>query len=445
MQPHHWQRPRPRTLPPRRCTAALATALCLGALTGIGTTTPAVTAAPVSDFYTPPAQFATEPGSIVKTQPMTVFAAPPSGGRWPEAAQLVMYTSRTQDGTPVAVSGTYIEPTQPWHGSGARPTIVIGPGTAGQGDQCAASVAFGTGVTLSADPLSVSANQEAISAATWNNLGARVFVTDYIGLGTPGVHTFVNRVEEAHAILDAARAANTLAGTGPDTPLVLWGYSQGGGATAAAAELQPAYAPELNLKGTWAGAPVADLKRVLAQIDGNLIGGAIGFAINGFVARYPSLEKSVHELTTPAGQALLNTLGTECVGDVIFKQPFLRTSDLTIDGRPLLDHLQSIPEADQVLEDQRIGKLVPTSPVLITSGRNDDTIPYGQARQLADDWCAQGATVTFRTDQLPPILPGTTFANHFGPELIDGFTGDSAVSYLVDRLDGKPVAACTFD
>ena len=139
------------------------------------------------------------------------------------------------------------------------------------------SVAFSTGMTVFTDPSpGISANQELPSSAVWSGLGARVLVVDYIGLGTPGIHTFANRIEGAHAVLDAARAANALAGVEADAPVVFWGYSQGGGATAAAAEMQPTYAPELNLKGTWAGGPVADLAAILERIDGALIGGVVG-------------------------------------------------------------------------------------------------------------------------------------------------------------------------
>nr|WP_067693963.1 lipase family protein [Nocardia jejuensis] len=403
-------------------------------------------AAPAPDFYTPPAQFDTTPGAIIRTADMPVLLAPPSAAvEWPVPAQRVLYTSRLQDDSPVAVSGTYIDSTRPWQGAGDRPTIVIAPGTVGQGTQCAPSLAFSTGLYADLGRLSVSANQEAISAVAWNLLGARVFVTDYIGLGTPGVHTYANRLEEAHAVLDAARAAHNLSGSGPGTPLALWGYSQGGGATAAAAELAPLYAPELNLKGTWSGAPPSDLTAVVRQIDGNLIGAAIGFAINGFLARYPELAQDIDKVITPAGRTLLDTVKTECVADIIAKQPFTKTSDLTVDGRPLIEHLQDLPNAVKVIRDQRIGTLTPAGPVLMTSGINDDTIPYAQVRQLALDWCDKGATVTFRTNNLPPIAPGTTFANHFGPELIDGFGTNNAISYLLDRLAGKPLQGCTFD
>ncbi|MFF0543856.1 lipase family protein [Nocardia thailandica] len=246
-------------------------------------------------------------------------------------------------------------------------------------------------------------------------------------------------------MLDGARAANALGGVGADTPLVLWGYSQGGGASAAAAEMQADYAPELNLKGTWAGGPVADLAAILSGIDGALIGGAIGFAINGLLARYPDLHAAVDRVTSPAGRDELAALSDECIADLIVRHPFLRTNALTVDGRSLTEHLADIPEAGPALADMRLGKRPPATPVLITSGRNDDTVPYGQARRLAEDWCGQGATVTFRTNELPPILPGATIPNHFGPELIDGFGPDNAVGYLLDRLAGEPVAGCSID
>ncbi|BDU00469.1 triacylglycerol lipase [Nocardia sputorum] len=426
--------------------AVAVAAVCVAVVTGVGMDTREAAAAPVGDFYVPPAQIPPEPGAIIKTAPMALFATLPTDKGWPGKAQHVMYTSRLQDGSPVAVSGTFIDATGPWQGPGPRPTVVIGPGTSGQGDRCAMSVAFSTGVTVFTDPSpGLSANQELPASVVWSGLGARVLVTDYIGLGTPGIHTYANRIESAHAVLDGARAANNLAGVGPETPLVLWGYSQGGGATAAAAELQPEYAPELALKGTWAGGPVADLAAILERIDGSLISGAIGFAINGLLARYPELQKAVDRVTSPAGRAMLETLSDECIGDIITRHAFMRTGAMTNDGRSLTEHLAAIPEAAPVLAEMRVGNRTPVTPVLITSGLNDDTVPYGQARRLAEDWCAKGATVTFRTNDLPPILPGATVPNHFGPEMIDGFGPDNAITYLLDRLAGKPVSGCTID
>ncbi|WP_431952098.1 lipase family protein [Nocardia lijiangensis] len=442
----HEGRSRCGSLPRTGRMAAAVAVACATAVAGVGIHTREAAADPVSAFYTPPDRIPSERGAVIKTQPMPLFATAPTGKGWPGRAQHVMYATQLQDGSPVAVTGTFIDATGPWLGSGPRPTVVIGPGTSGQADRCAMSVAFSTGMALFAEPEpGLSANQELPSSAVWSRLGARVLVTDYIGLGTPGIHTFANRIEGAHAMLDGARAANHLAGVGPETPVVFWGYSQGGGAAAGAAEMQPDYAPELNLKGTWAGGPVADLAKILERIDGALIGGAIGFAINGMLARYPELRAAVDRVTSPGGRALLDTLSDACVADIITKHPFLKTGSMTIDGRSLTEHLHAIPEAARALAELRVGTLTPATPVLITSGLNDDTVPYNQARQLAEDWCAKGATVTFRTNDLPPILPGATLPNHFGPEIIDGFGPDNAITYLLDRLADKPASGCTVD
>jgi hypothetical protein len=434
--------PQPRTLR-RAAAAALTAGVAIGLSTALG---PAGAAAdPVSGFYVPPASFDSTPGAVIRNEPLPILATVPGGdGTWPAAGRQVLYTSTTQDGAPVAVSGTFVDTDRPWTGAGPRPTVVIAPGTSGQGDHCAVSAAFQNGMYVDISQASFSANQEILSAAAWSAMGARVFVTDHIGLGTPGVHTYVNNKEGGHAVLDAARAANALSG-GSGTPIVLWGYSQGGGATAAAAEMQPTYAPEVNLKGTWAGGPTANLIEILGQVDGSLIGGVVGFALNGFLDRNPELRPQTEQILSPRGLAFLDEMQDSCIGDVILKHPFLKSSTLTVDGRPLLDHFREMPDAVRTLDAQRIGRLTPASPVLITSGINDDTVPYAQARQLAEDWCAKGATVGFDTNDLPPILPGATIPNHFGPQIADGYMSDKVVSYLLDRLADKPVSGCTFN
>ena len=59
---------------------------------------------------------------------------------------------------------------------------------------------------------------------------------DYEGLGTAGVHTYMDRVSQGRATLDVIRAAQRLDGTGlsAGSPVGIMGYSQGGGAAAAA-------------------------------------------------------------------------------------------------------------------------------------------------------------------------------------------------------------------
>lgn len=100
-------------------------------------------------------------------------------------------------------------------------------GTHGQGDQCAPSHLFNSVISYGGG-LDVMVQYEiaAVYAAVAQGIG--VVVTDYQGLGTPAVHGYLNRVAQAHAVLDAARAAIDLKSLPADTPVGMWGYSQGG-------------------------------------------------------------------------------------------------------------------------------------------------------------------------------------------------------------------------
>ena len=140
---------------------------------------------------------------------------------------------------------------------------------------------------------------EELWVATLVARGYAVVVTDYEGLGTPGDHPYMNRLSQGHALLDAARAAKQLPGTSltPNGPVALWGYSQGGGASASALELAPSYAPELDLVGAYVGAPPADLTTLLPFIDGSILTGVLGYVLNGMIHSYPQAEAPLRAIT----------------------------------------------------------------------------------------------------------------------------------------------------
>lgn len=144
-----------------------------------------------------------------------------------------MYHSTDARGNPIAVTGTYFEPDNPWPGQGPRPLISFAVGTYGQGDQCAPSRLFNQGIHFSSG-LDITFGYEEMFISTMLARGFAIVVTDYEGLGTPGVHTYTNRVAQGQTVLDAARAAKQLPNTSldPHGPVAFWGYSQGGGASA---------------------------------------------------------------------------------------------------------------------------------------------------------------------------------------------------------------------
>ncbi|MBQ0847964.1 triacylglycerol lipase [Streptomyces sp. BH-SS-21] len=389
-------------------------------------------------FYNPPATLPAANGALVRSEPLPLALSLPSlHGPLPGTATRLMYKSTDSNGGPVAVTGAYIEPTARWKGGGPRPLVALAPGTLGQGDQCAASM--GLEHPLSFNGETVSVGYEDLSIYRLLAKGAAVVVTDYAGLGaTDRLHTYVDRVDEAHAVLDAVRAARSLGGASvtADSPVGLFGYSQGGGATAAAAELQSSYAPDITLAGTYAGAPPADLTAVTKAIDGSELAGALGWSLNGFLQSDPELKPIAESHLNAAGKAALTDLSTMCVGDALFGYGYAKSTKWTTDGRSISDIIATTPELKTFLDGQRIGRLKPSGPVRLATGVSDNLVPHGQSRDLAVDWCGKGADVTYK----PVILPGVGSAllNHFAPLLTDQ---GAAIDWLTDRLSGTPTTS----
>ena len=378
-------------------------------------TTGAAGTAEAAGFYTPPARFDSTPGSVIKKQSAELLLQIPGvRGQWPGTATRMMYTSTRQDGKPTAVTGTVVEPTAAWRGKGERPTVVIGPGTVGQGDQCAGSKMLSFPMTIDPAKPSIGVNYTGLEMNLMLLNGVRVVITDYIGLGTPGIHTYVNRLESGRAMLDAARAGLKIAKAPEDAPVGFSGYSQGGGAAASAAELASTYGEGLNVKATYAGAPPADLTKVINQIDGTFIAGAIGYAINGLDARYPELGPILQKKTNAHGKRVLRDTATQCIGDTGLAFGFQKTNTWTSNGKSLSAVVQNDPTIKKMLDDQRIGRLKPNAPVLLSTGLQDDVIPHGQVVQLYRDWRAQGADVRIDKDFTPPVFPGLV-VNHAVP------------------------------
>ncbi|QGZ51459.1 triacylglycerol lipase [Streptomyces sp. QHH-9511] len=434
---------RPHSTFNRLTATAIATAACVwfGAPSADAVTaadTPPVVSRGVTipAFYTPPAQLPTANGVVIRQEPLPLGISLPGldGRRLPGKATRLMYKSTDSNGRAVAVTGAYIEPSAEWKGDGPRPLVAVASGTMGQGDQCAPSFALQHPLTVSGETLSIGYDNLAIYRLLAT--GAAVVVTDYVGLGaTDRLHTYVNRLDEAHAVLDAVRAARALPGTSitPGSRVGLYGYSEGGGATASAAELQPAYAPDVQLAGTYAGAPPANLTSVMKGIDGSALVSALGWSINGFTQAYPELRSVLEANLNDAGREALADTSTMCVGDAILSYGFTRSTAWTASGKSIADAIAAEPRAQAVLDDQRIGTLKPAGPVRVATGIHDDVVPHGQARQLAVDWCRNGGNVTYEAINLPN-LGDRILTNHLAPLITDQ---GEAISWLTDRLEGK--------
>lgn len=88
-----------------------------------------------------------------------------------------------------------------------------------------------------------------------------------------------------------------------------------------------------------------------------------------------------------------------------------------------------------MIDAQKIGKVKPAVPMRIATGTQDQIVNHAQARQLALDWCREGAKVQYVP--IAQLLPdGGTGLNHIGPALVDSLP---AQSWIVSALKGQRV------
>lgn len=367
------------------------------------------------------------------------LSAPGLPGIVPVGSTRLTYASTDTHDAPTTVVGTYLEPLQPWTGPGERPLVAYAGGTQGQGAECAPSAMLSQVIRYQ-PPADVVFEYDVIAIYQLLSRGMAVVMTDYHDLGTPGIHNFLNRKTQGYAVLDSARAALRLPGTGlgPESPVVLYGYSQGGMASAAAAELQPKYAPELNVRGAYVGGPPVSPQDFIARSDGRPgVAPAIAWILNGIAADYPDTRPALDAALNDTGKAIMRDSIGKCGGGLssTFAQP-QNTSQWTTSGQPLAVVIDGSPELKKALDEQRLGGSAPSVPVRIYSARNDDgPAPYPAVHGMASSWCSGGAAVQLDSDASVPAISAGFLGTHdvaFFPSL------STSQQWVTDRLADVP-------
>lgn len=351
----------------------------------------------VSDdaLYVPPTPLpAGKPGDLIwTTKPKVVNGT---------TVTKILYLSTTANGSRTAVSGVVYVPSSV---KPDAPVLSYAHGTTGLADRCAPSKGDAGGELDQA-------------AAVFLSEGYVVAATDYEGLGTPGVHPYVVGRSEAAGVLDAIRAARQLTKTKGKS--VVWGHSQGGGATLWAAELAPTYAPDANVVGAAAGAPAVELRLLSTALRTSPYFGYIFMASAGFKAAYPQIDLS--SVLTPAGLEAATFAADNCFETV-----------LTYRGKPAGDFIQADPASVEpfasLLEDNTPGNLATSVPIFIYHGDNDEQIPVVGSLLMFNRACKTGGFTILRQ-----TYPDQTHVSVIAKAMPD------IKSYLADRLAGKPAA-----
>jgi len=332
-----------------------------------------------------------------------------------------------------------------------RPVLAWAHGTTGTAQNCGPSQ-----VTNPAVPL----NQYfLVGGNSWTDYGIPnleefikegyvVVATDYQGLGGGGKHQYAVAGSNGRDLINSARAAISMKDTGAGKRTIFYGWSQGGGATIAAASLgeyfnkKGAVTDDLKVLGFVAMAPddaavmIQNATKDQASADKAVNGLIQLFSDNvfnfshfamtlwGTQAAYPNLKLS----------DLFTDQGSKVVDQVVLNKCMHVTADTFsyTYGNQFKTLLRDKPINTlawaKALIDGSVLPVKPVAPVVIYWGTKDTAVPPIMHELYQKQMCAMGGNI----ERIQ--LPGEQ--THFST------TGLSAPMYLTwvkDRIAGKPV------
>lgn len=316
----------------------------------------------------------------------------------------ILYTSTSHAGDTIVVSGLGVVPDTPAPEDG-RNIITLVHGTVGSADQCAPS-------KHPSEPGELTLLRPLVEA------GYLIAATDYEGIGTPGVHPYLVGESEGRSGLDAALAVRQLPGADAGDRFGIMGYSQGGHAAMWTAELATAWAPDLELVGTFAGAPPTEIDLVLGA---RLTGAAAAFevlVVNGFAQHYGD-ELDPAGLLSPEGLQYLPIADEVCVGELSGEVAGFGVDAYVEDPDPAWTARAA---------ENNAGTRATASPLLIIHSSADDLVPPVLSQIATQRLCGLGQVVERRT----PDLGG------HGPAAVASYA--EALAWMQDRFapDGPP-------
>ena len=317
----------------------------------------------VDGFYAVPDPLPTGPhGTLIRSQVMDDYEFDGA------TTYRIMYLSESVAGEPIAVTGMASVPTAEAPEDG-RPMITIAHGTTGIADECSPSVTGG--------------NAEMGLVESTFSRTALVAATDYEGLGTPGRHPYLVGESEGRSTIDAILAARELPGADPGTKLGIVGYSQGGHGALWANQVAAEWAPDLDVVGTFAGAPASEVGVIVSAAP--RVKGFGMMVIAGIHAAYPDTDLS--QVLTPAGQAVLETVDEGCVGDVFDAAGGSKEELFVPDGgqTPRWAELGAAQDAGTEKTND--------APTLLVHSNEDQTVPTFFIDQVEQRMCANGQVV----------------------------------------------------
>nr|WP_245672780.1 lipase family protein [Aldersonia kunmingensis] len=244
-------------------------------------------------------------GTLIEQVPLDPALSLPSAA----PAYRIHYSSPDIRGYPATSTGAVFLPKQPAP-PGGYPVIAWAHGTTGLGDDC----------TPSALPRSA---RDTAYLSHWLDQGYAVVSSDYVGLGTPGLMSYLSGRVEATSIVDSVKAAHQL-GLPLANRWAIVGQSQGAGAALNAAQRATALTAgtDLDYRGVVATGTPANIETVVGLGGPGFPPVTLPAALNVYLAYIlagfsdASVDFSVPAVLTPRGREVLELARTECYQDL---------------------------------------------------------------------------------------------------------------------------------
>ena len=320
------------------------------------------------------------PGNVIETVALTPELSVAGAG----AAYRILYSTTDQHGAPAVSTAAVFVPRTPAP-PGGYPVLAWAHGTVGLGDDC----------TPSALPR-IPRDDEYLSH--WLEQGYVIVASDYAGLGTPGLMSYLNSVTTAHGVIDSVIAAHRMdIALSPKWAII--GQSQGGGAAVASARWATEFSAGsgLDYRGVVATGTPANIQKFVAQAGPDLQLPELGPVANAYTAyiiaalREARPDLNVDSVLSPAGLDAAARAETMCVHPLTDELAHLSPADMF--SAPLM----SIPGIDAALQDF-MGTPVSgyDRPIFLGVGLLDRDVPPASTLAFYDELRANNQNVDLR-------------------------------------------------
>jgi hypothetical protein len=352
------------------------------------------------------------PGTVLKSRSVSI--PNPTLGTLATATQ-VLYRSTGELGQATVAVATIIQPLL-----GVLPNLVsYQTAYDGLGAKCDPSYTLQGG--SSGD--STGTAEEAVIAA-YVGAGYSVVVPDYEGV----TQDWGAGQQSGYDTLDGIRAAEHSLGLNPSgTRVAMVGYSGGSIATEFGSELQPHYAPDVNLVGVAEGGIPVDFAHNLGYINGSK--GWSGVIPAVLVGLGRAFHLNIDAYASKYGAKIARQVQDECINSFFGAYPGLTIQQLL---KPQYRNFLGIPLIASLtnhLEMSTAG--TPQAPLFIGVGNSDGTgdgvMIAGDVQALAHTYCQRGVSVHFQEYK---GQDHTGAAVQFEP---------AALGFITQRLLGLPV------